>query len=1125
MNPDFDPNIPSPALHLSSSAAFPPVVAVRRCAPSHAIAAPADRYTIAAALANATKRAPHDLAHLDSLLFDGQEGSMASFLRRLCERPITIGSAQLKFYRAMEEHGCFQPAEVRSSYSAPSVMQLHIVHIEDPDGRLGTYSFDLVTFIVNFAAFLVSNSHQARVKSLLQIPCEIAKTFLLFVTSEYSCSFPTRRWFVQRFFRPDCADFNCWLQSNNMTSLLRNEQFIDLMFLSSQQRQMEIDKLPIDCRQTLSDAHVASPMVSAPREFRESFSIRHLAAARNPATIMTFFTLFITRMMEGLPNIMLFASTADGINKARQLFELAYAMLLGWSLGDIEITAAQLPEDLLRLMDSAVEEMRCHLDTSSRFTPSQNSFINRIVVSSEEFARRWFNELEIRRAVTEDACSRKKLVVNYVDTDEELFTTFVADIYNNKSCVQLRMLNLWLSELPENMRPDISTVLSTEAATSGYRAGINSFFTVLRLPASSHLHKMQWTLAFFERIGRIFPAKLHALTSTDARGPYIVMPRQIMNILRVVMAGDALTSPNYPKAVAAWPLLALFWVSKRVDRDDAIARTCLLDSPMDHVSIDQVSASTVLAVLSHWLYVPLLTKKSQKHASGNSDRVGVPTMGSSSFEFVRLVLHRIVDSLFGHIGLEEDIDMMAHMPELNAVRSFIMLNAPHYLSYNSLDRIIGILRVKATNQHEYDLLEVLLAIRDVNSPASASACRKRGAHSAGLENAAAEPEFQAEAEASYPKPPAATKRSRGRPSLASKGKEAVEPRGHYISLAVVNGINAEEIKERISESNLFLLASSEAERTTMINHWIYEVIADHGDRTLLMDFLVHADIQITKVSFNKPIYVCSPNAVHAWSSATEYVAHHLSGDSSAFQRHRYQLREEYAPEGGKQRYHQLVMFMRRLEAHVCMIPAAASSSSSSSSSAAASAASATAARRGNKPAAVKAMPNVPEPTTAREAQLVRCLEDFYSKKPFSHPVPTAACFSGGQFVMLPFDRALTMVGVVPWHRGAAGASPTNASALLDDDSMLPANDASAENSLSSVSIGNAALLCGTLNEFKVAHKAEPHGVFKTLMARKAQTKKSPHHYQPDPPPQRPYQGNGGFSGAGGGAGGGGSLVR
>lgn len=1106
----LDSNIQIPVPHLRSPAAAAAATDLtstqlaRRPPPpppmSHPVGPPVDRHTMTVALATANRHSGRELESLDAMLFDGQEGTMAAFLRRICERPITIGSGQYDFYEAMNKRGCFISAQPRHSYSSPPIVQLHIVHIEDPQMRFGTYSFDLVAFICGLAAFLLSDDLKAGVESLLQVPSEIAKAFLLFTPSEYSCFFPARRWFMQRFFRPDCDDYNCWIQTNNLTSLIRNEQFIDLMYLSSQQRELANNQLPLDCRQALSVAMATCPSVTTPHEFRETFSIRHLASARNPATIMTFFTLFINRMMHGLPQIMMFQSISEGLNKARNLFELAYAMLLGWPLGDIEITAAQLPDELLQLIDNVVEEMRSHLDTSSDFTRSQNAFINRIVASSDEFARRWFNELQIRRAVTDDVHSRKKLMVNYVNTEEELFETFVKDIFQKHRPVQLRMLNDWISTLPEHMRPDIALVLSREASSQEYRTGVNSFFTVLRLPASAHLHKMKWTLAFFERIGRFFPANMYALTSTDAQGPYIVMPRQIMNILRVVMTGDALTSPNYPKTVAAWPLLALFWVSRRVDQDEKTALDCGLETPMADVSIDSVSAATVLGVLAHWLYVPM-ANASHAHAGGNTDRVGVPAMDTPSFEFVRLMLHRIVDMLFAHVDLAEDVDMGLRMGELNAVRSFIMISSCHYISCSSIDTIIDLLHVKGTKEHERDLLEVLCAIREVNSPpeprptdvAASSASvngRKRGALSAELSHTMAEPE------PSYADTQAPARRPRGRPSAVSAGKAAVEPVGRRISLAVVNGVNADEVVSRISVSNPYASATTESGRNSLVNHWLYEFLLAHGTRYLLMDFVVQS--QINRVTFNKPMYVCSHNAVRAWADATEYVAHHLSPDNAAYHRHRYQLRWEYAEEGGRQRYHQLVMFLRRLEAHVCMINTSASSSSSSSSSQSAATGSAydyPSRTRGSKPAAVRAMPNIAEPTTAREAELIRCLEEFYNKKDFTHPVPTAACYSGGRFVMLPFDRALTMVGVVPWRQG----SSVHPSQIFgDDDAMLPAaNDASAENSLSSVSIGNAALLCGTLNEFKVANKVEPHGVFNSLMLRKARMEKSSklHHQQ------------------------------
>lgn len=991
---------------------------------------------------------PSEMSTAASLWF-GNNNTMdvlSAFYQMMCGRSIFIGILQREFHACMEAAGCFVPVaadRISSALHMPrSVMQLNFVSISDIHGRSGTYAYDLTQFIVRSVLFFLSDTLRGRLEFMTDAPCDIANAFMYFTTSRFSTEAPARQWFLSRFLRTSSDDYKCWSQRNNATALIRNVQYFNLAYLREELRMFSDDQLSNGLKQAHRDALLNGPSA----QIRECESIiERISHEISPTTIMTFYTLFICTMMQRMPNVSALCCISDGFTKVRRLFELCYSMLIGLDLDELTDVAAQQPDDVLRLLSDIAEEMRTFLIKPSDLAASTNEQLKRIVLGAESFKTAFWSELEVRRAVTDNTCKRSELMVHYVDTTEELFSSFATSIFTEISNLQLRLLKVWLRDLPAQMRPDVSRVLSNDPADAEYRAGVNSFFAVLRFPTAAHLFKLECTLAFYESIWRtqLFSGGLYALISTDSSGPYVVMPRRVLNVLRVVMLLDVASTRNAPKTVPLYPKLARFWVSQRVDPDDDVAKASGLEQPLNGVNIDDVSTLAVLLVLSHWLYIP----SAGPPETNRPERIGLPQMGTPSFEFVRMLLHRVVALLFRSKRSSKD-DLSDCMPQLNAVRSFIMIHSTHYISEESMDTIIA--DTREHHEHQFrSLAEVLEAIAQVNTP--------------GDREDTPPPEMPRKRSSAARRP--GPKRPRGRPSVDSINKSTLMGISGRISLAILSGANADRILSLVSDDNLIRTAQNDAERTVMINHWIYEYCVRFGQRKVLKDFVVQVGIVASK--YKKPLYTCSPKSVDAWTAATMYTQHHVEGENATpnpFQRDRYRLRPMFQAES----YDQFVIFMQRMERFVCVVNSETK-------------------QRPYKPSAVKKIPGLPDVSSAREASLVRSLEEFYKATDvYSNPIPVAACFDSAteRFTMLCYEQAVSIIGLVPYR--PAGHAPISASNYPGYESAVRSgNDASAPDALSSVAVGMAALLTPTFDELRAAHKVPPNMIYNAIVERKA----------------------------------------
>jgi len=572
-------------------------------------------------------------------------------------------------------------------------------------------------------------------------------------------------------------------------------------------------------------------------------------------------------------------------------------------------------------------------------------------------------------------------------------------MFYNLQVIQLNRLRKWIEKLPEKSRPDIDLIIAFMSGSfdneaerdlaERYTQAANRFFCVSYLHPMAHLSKMEATIDYYARaFPALFTNNTHALVSSDYTGPYVLMPRIVMNALRHAMAADAFTAPTASKPAAIAPFITLNLTSNIVDPNaeqnndqeffKPIANAPMFDSFRMHCTLD---------ILAHWLRVPPVHHSSSMNIC---DRVGMASYKEPQFDFVIGGIHHVVELLFGPLlGSDPSMDgsarfdLLAHTAELNGLRSFMMINAIHYMSPRKISEV-----VRETTDEKYDgrpqfgfLREFLVGLLDAAGYTSKRNFDDDDSDSCGKRQRTSQT------------------KSLGRPTNAMRIAAAMEPIRGRLPLVMVKHGNRTTIRQHMSDGNALKLCSDSNLCISLINVWMFELLIASGDRSLFMEF--ETSTRIEKSAYSHVLYSCPPSAIDVWDLATCYLKQHLN-DTASPHKTLFRMRDEFKGDDGVKSYKCFALFLHQLERQVCMTRTTGEGSK----------------RKKNYVSACTSRCDMSKASLDQERQLVSTLSTHYSSATeFDNQLPMSVCYDEEEqvFRVLTFDASISVVELIPGH--------------------------------------------------------------------------------------------------------------
>lgn len=877
-----------------------------------------------------------DMRILAASIFHGSPYAMLSLAKlfyAMCQDPIEFGHTQRRFYEALLEAGAFEDWTPASREPA---MQVHVMlpaSTEEAARKMDVCrtAFKLGPFMIGMHAVLMSPEMRNFAEWVNYIPMRIASAFLFYTENVHLSIFPARRWLIDRLLVPGCYDANLWMTTDTANALVQSEYALEFSYLpsagfgSEQPRNMNPSVI-----MTMHQLEMANPVSVCSTLNGPDTEVRDDENKRDKH-INVMVSLMMNRLLAFNDPAYPCVDVDSKVSWIRRHMELALWMLGGYSVGTcLDLIARTISPEMLCQLQSIVEEMRAYM--LKPLGRPVDPFIKHLAKSTAQTLNTQANILSICQLLTKASRRRSGLTPRYVGTREVNFFDFVTGLMRDYQLGQLNSLTKWCQNVQKSHSffPDIDRMLR-EGPDGEYTAMLNRGVSVWRVPPSVHRARLAWSLDLICEVTPGLPSldKLSVLVGYDNIGGYLVMPRPLMTLLRMRMIVLSLVSSTFVKTTAWYPVLVQLLVCSYVDpdkpRSDAEPFVDLISEP-----IDDYARYCVAAVVAHWLRIP---KRGTNSNSGEYE--GMPAIGSFAAKMYEQ-LHNVAEMLFRPVctpavdtGRPKPLDVTEHMPQLNALRSFIMIASPHYLPLTVIRAIagtdyvanpsLGVNHLSRLN----DLIEAMRALStiyesdaestDASSPASADIDTTSDSSTASGNPG----------KRGSPTPAPNGKRPRGRPPSAARSAAASAAAKQSLFhdskhlVGSTSGVTTQQFLSMLRPENQLHSCADDASRNALLNAMVYEFCIASGREDWMMAFCVSS--RVVMDDYARALYQCSIDSLDMWRHSSDCIRQGLSEQAQRPTQDRYRLLSCFLPseEVLPQTFDMLIDVLGSLEFSVC----------------------------------------------------------------------------------------------------------------------------------------------------------------------------------------------------------------
>lgn len=777
------------------------------------------------AVCAACRETPPGVVALAETLFVGDVTSVASFLACMLNGPLVFGAQQIDFHRALVARGGLVDVHGRGPTHT-------VLYVSSAYRRIGAVAYRLAPLVNALCGLLAGPDLHAAFKMLNNVPGRVAHACLFWAPPRETP--PLRAWFLARFLAPGSADVESW-GSNPRMRLVQTPEFLDLVYLESLLLETDPRNLSETARaelrrslQTDNDACVWTHSSAAQR-------IMEMAV---PRQVLSFYSYYLQSFLTADPRLGISSTLAH----AQHYWEVCFAMLMGWDVGYFLPVVARLPSPVLATLSKIAEDMRTFL--RAPLTAGEPA-LRAIYARTSDFDGAYMANQGVREMLMKRTGVRRVIELFYVPATEVGASAIIAQMCDTAQVAQLRGIDQWLTATPGNF--SIAAALDVDRV-----AALDEHMFACRLPPGVHVHRARWTFEYFEHA---CPALLGGLARSafvgvdENNAPYAIVPRRGMDIMRLLMFADALTLRHYRKTTAVYPLLMRLFLT---DRPPPLAA-----DPFARTNINDLSLLCVGHVLAYWLGVP--TSSDGMLLS----RSGMPGPGDSVSSLSAL------DRVIALLVAAHPAETGTHMPSLNALRSYLMIQAAHTLTPATL----AALRV--------------------------SAIAAAGETGAWLRTALAALEVAVASGSVAP-------RSRGRP------RAQLLP-GSRVTTALVATAAFLTALRRLDPVHP-MLARDEPTRVTLLNYWVYGHVLAVGDTATLLDYAASI-APLTPADFKRNKYNCPASVAGPWKQSNDFF---LNARPEGYCRN-----GAVRPQCAGANIAPMIAFLQQLELHVCVTDLAA----------------------------------------------------------------------------------------------------------------------------------------------------------------------------------------------------------
>lgn len=570
-------------------------------------------------------RYPAEVVELCELLFYGDLRRMGALLFEMVAEPMVFGTQQRAFHQALTAAGGLQESMEGGGDGVP------VVHyVSDEYARNGIVAVQLAPLLLALCRVLQNAALMPASESITAVPCRVMAA-LFFWGAE--AGYPLRHWAVKRFLVPGCDHARQWgpLAGEPERRLLQTPEFLDMVYFESALCTADPRLLDERARIEMRAAMCEQPMATL---WTSAATMQRVMEQTAPRVLLTFYSYFLHRLYA--------ANVAD----AQRYWELAFAMLVDLRADMFMPMVSALDPATLALVSDVAEQMRAFLRTPHVAAAATPSLVHALYARTSDFHKTFLPNRDVRSMILDRATARRFMELFYVPVAECTLSDLVSGLCLGPQVAQLHAVMNWLTHTTSEW--SLAHALDISEAGAARRAALDEAMYACTLPTGTRVHRVHWTL---EHMERAHPQLFSGLTHRAYVGlnqhnhPFMVLPRPTMDALRITMLADALTMSTYRKTTAIYPLLMRLYLTQR---------------PGD--GLNELSLLAFAHIVGYWLCIG---------ETGNNTfvRDGMPTHGES-VTYIG-ALHQLVRVL----GADE-----LSLETLNAVRSYLMMKAPHRMT-------------------------------------------------------------------------------------------------------------------------------------------------------------------------------------------------------------------------------------------------------------------------------------------------------------------------------------------------------------------------------------------------------------------------------------------------------------
>ncbi len=862
--------------------------------------------------------------------------NLAKLFYAMCHEPIEFGQAQRRFYQALASADAFE--DWTSACREPMV-QIHasIFNTGEEASRRADMcrtAFKLAPFMVGMCTLLLSDQLQNFAEWIPEIPMRIASAFLFYTENVHMSVFPARRWMIDRLLVPGSYDSNLWMTTDTANALVQSEYTLELAYMPScgfgmeQPRNMNPSVIMTMHQLEMSNPTSVCSTLSAPdTEIRDD-------DLKRDKYISVMVPLIMNRLLRFNDPAFPCVDIDSKVSWIRRHMELTLWMLGGYSVGTcLDLIARTISPETLCQLQSIVEEMRAYMLKSPGQTV--DPFIKHIASSTSQTLNTQAGIMSICQLLTKASRKRSGLTPRYVGTREIPFFDFVTGLMRDFQLGQLHSLTKWCQNVQKahGFLPNIDMMLR-QGPSGEYSAMMNRSISVWRFPPSVHRARLAWSVDLLCVLTPGLPPddKLSVLVGYDNIGGYLVIPRPLMALLRMRMIVLSLVSSTFGKTTAWYPVLVQLLVCNYVDPDkphnDSEPFARLLSDP-----IDDYARFCVAAVVAHWLRIP---KRGTNSNSGEYE--GMPEMGSFAAKTYQQ-LHNIAEMLFRPVynsapsssssasassAQPKPLNVTEHMPQLNALRSFIMIASSHYFPLSVINAIANTeYHADETIDPERlarldDLVDAMRALSAIYAPKS-----EESDQSPDCDLVSESSTSSGSTKRSSPSPDPSAKRPRGRPMSSARSSEmasAAKQSLYHDNKCLVgstNGVTTQQFLSALSPTNQLRACADDTSRNALLNAMVYELCIANGRDDWLLAFSVSTRVGVD--DYARALYQCTIDSLDMWRHSSDCIRQGLQEQGQRPTQDRYRLLSCFVPtaDAPPQNFDMLVDVLSSLEFSVC----------------------------------------------------------------------------------------------------------------------------------------------------------------------------------------------------------------